>query len=103
MSSQRLELIKKFQSEVDQADWEMLEPHFKRNVLFKVDRKLDIFEVAADLALDNVSEVKNYLDRDLLMKVSDEDKIHYESDKNKFFANFVVVQPFVIFQEYTPN
>lgn len=97
------ELIKKFQSEVDQADWEMLTPHFERQALFKVSDGLDLFEVAADLALDNVEEIQKILTSGLLKRASEEDKNKYGLDKNKFFANFLVIQPYVIFQEYKEN
>ena len=94
------ELIKKFKSEVDQADWEMLSPHFQRGALFKIDSKADMFRIAADLALDNVSEVRNYISENILIKASDKDLELFGKDKNVFFANFLVVQPYVLFQVY---
>jgi hypothetical protein len=101
--SQRDELIKKFKGEVDQADWEMLEPHHEREVLYNVDTSLSIFNVAADLALDDVSAVKAYLDKGLLCKTSSKDRDKFSADKNKFFANFIVVQPYVLFQTYSAS
>ena len=82
--SSREELLNKFKGEVDR-DWEML-PHYSRGVLFYVSRDLNIFEVAADLALDNVSAVKEYLDSGQFKKPR-RFRV-YSIDKNKFFANF---------------
>ena len=98
--SQREDLVKKFQSEVDQADWEMLTPHYSRGALFKVDPKVNLFDVAASLGLDDVESVKKYLDEGTLSKAVEADELMYGADKNKFFANFVVVQPYVLFQPY---
>ena len=98
--SSREELLNKFKGEVDQADWEMLQPHYSRGALFYVSRDLNIFEVAADLALDNVSAVKDYLDSGQFKKATEEHLEAYSIDKNKFFANFVVIQPYVLFQPY---
>lgn len=98
--SSREELLNKFKSEVDQADWEMLQPHFDRGALFWVGKELDIFEVAADLALDNISMVKEYLDDGVLCQANDEHQKQFSEDKNKFFANFLVIQPYVLFQPY---
>ena len=98
--SSREELLNKFKSEVDQADWEMLQPHFDRGALFWVGKDLDLFEVAADLALDNVSKVKEYLDEGALCQANEEHQKKFSTQKNKFFANFVVIQPYVLFQPY---
>ena len=98
-----VELKKKFQGEIDQADWEMLAPHHERQTLFKVSRDLDIFDVAIDLAIDNVEEVKKYLESNQLTRLEDDEVLEYSKDKNKFFANFLVIQPYVIFQEYSSN
>ena len=98
--SSREELLNKFKGEVDQADWEMLEPHYGRGALFYVSCDLNIFEVATDLALDNVSAVKEYLDSGQFVKASEQHFELYGTEKNKFFANFVVVQPYVLFQPF---
>jgi len=98
--SQRMELVNKFKGEVDQADWEMLAPHHERGALFIVSKDADLFEVATSLALDEVQAVKSYLDLEHLRKSNDADLKLYGRDKNKFFANFVVVQPYVLFQPY---
>ena len=98
-----VELRKKFQGEIDQADWEMLAPHYERETLFKVSRDLDIFDVAIDLAIDNVDQVKKYLESNQLIRPTDDEAREYAKEKNKFFANFLVIQPYVIFQEYISN
>lgn len=94
------DLIKKFKSEVDQADWEMLRPHYERGALFKVDPSVDLFVVAAAMGLDDVEVVKDYLDQGKIKKADEADEVNFSADKNKFFANFVVVQPYVLFQVY---
>lgn len=98
--NQRQDLINKFKSEVDQADWEMLRPHYERGALFRVSENVDIFEVAASLALDDVHAVKGYLELNQIRKADESDYRQYIKDKNKFFANFIVVQPYVLFQPY---
>ena len=98
-----VELKKKFQSEIDQADWEMLAPHHERQTLFRVSRDLDIFDVAIDFAIDNIDQVKKYLETNKLCRLEESEALKYAKDKNKFFANFLVIQPYVIFQEYSSN
>jgi len=44
--------------------------------------------------------VKSLLDSGKLEKSSPEDEERFGKDKNRFFANFVVVQPYVLFQPY---
>ena len=94
----RKELIEKFKSEIEKADWEALKTHHERDALFLVDGSLDLYEVGVSIALDDVLSVKSWMDADLIRKPKEEEVSLWEGDQYRFLGSFLIIQPYVILQ-----
>jgi hypothetical protein len=83
---------------VDEAKWEWLIPHVKRDAVVIVDRQLDLLEVAAAIAEDRTSAVQNWIDEQQIYKPSSDQISAWNGDGGKRF-DALIVQPFVLIQE----
>ncbi|MGC9527739.1 MAG: DUF2288 domain-containing protein [Limnospira sp.] len=83
---------------VDEAAWEWLAPHVKRDAVVIVDRQLDLLEVGAAIAEDRVSRVQSWIDEQQIYKPTTEQISTWNGDQSKRF-NALIVQPFVLVQE----
>lgn len=90
--------LEEFKSEIDQADWSLLEDHFKRGALFIIDEKLKLEEVANAFSKDYSQIVKIWLDEGSLKLVSDDEAKTFSEKKYEKIVNFLIVQPYVIVQ-----
>ena len=93
------EIQEKLKSESFDADWTMLEEHHQRGALVLVDASLDIFEVGAHLALDNVEVIKKYMEERKIEKVSDDMTLAWKKNETKKQFLFTIVQPYVLIQK----
>lgn len=84
-----------FQNEIEKANWDMIEPHYKRGALFVVEG-LDLVEVATAMARDDVQTVKNWLDEGFLRRLFKKEVEAFELDSKKYICEFVIVQPYVV-------
>lgn len=84
----------KFESEIEECDWDMLRPHHERGAVFIVTENLDLVSVATALAEDNVSQVKIWLDNKDFYKLEETKEL--ENEPFKKFAKFLIVQPYVL-------
>ena len=89
-------LRKKFETEIENADWAMLKEHHQRGALFLVDEPLDFIDVAIALAEDNLENVKKWQGARSLRSASDIEISEWEKDPYEFILKFVIVQPFII-------
>lgn len=89
-----MSLKEKFESEIEQCDWDMLEPHHKRGAVFIVGDNVELIAVAEALASDNVSQVKIWLDNGDFYKLEETSSFE-ESPFNKM-GEFLIVQPYVL-------
>ena len=87
-----------FESEAGEADWSMLAAHNKRGAVFLVSANLDLQVVAKALAVDDVVNVKSWLDSKDLIKPEEDLYSKWEEDKYKKQFNFYIVQPYVLIQ-----
>ena len=97
-TNQKEELIKKFRSEIEQADWNGLKNHHERGALFLVDGDLDLYDVACSIALDEVGPVKAWIQQELLRQPDFEEVKLWESDEYRKLGSFLILQPYVILQ-----
>lgn len=88
-------LSEKLASEVGEAGWESLEPHYLRDALFIVDAKLDLIEVAVAVAEDRVEEVASWIEAGLLARPTVEQAKAW-GEKRSLGFRFLIVQPFVL-------
>jgi len=83
---------------VDEAEWEWLIPHVKRDAVVIVDRQLDLLDVGAAIAEDRVSSVQSWIDEQQIYKPTAEQVSAWNGDQSKRF-HALIVQPFVLVQE----
>ena len=87
-----------FTIEIQNASWQILEPHHRRGGLFAISDKLDLAIVADALATDKANQVKIWLDNGDFKKVEDEDTEKFSMESDEEIAKFVIVQPYVLIQ-----
>jgi hypothetical protein len=96
---QEEKLREKIAGEVAVASWKGLIPDMLTKSLFLVSPDMDLVEVGVQVALDHTSEVKRWLDAGLLVRPSRDQIKEWETNGSLF--RFIIVAPFVFFQEYT--
>jgi len=83
---------------LDEAEWEWLIPHVQRDAVILVEAQLDLLDVGAAIASDNLCEVQTWIDEALLTKPSETQIGEWNSDRTKRFRT-LIVQPYVLVQE----
>lgn len=82
---------------LDEAVWEWLAPHARRDALLMVDRRLDLLDVGMAIADDNIPVVQEWVKQQLLYKPSPEQLSYWENEPTQRFQA-LIVQPFVLVQ-----
>lgn len=87
----------KTQLEKDLAtiSWQEILPHAKRDAVVVINQDLDILDVAEAIALDNSSQVNNWILHELITKPSAQQLTKWNSEPELVFTT-AIVQPFVI-------
>ena len=93
-----IELAKKLKSDIDVTDWNELMPHESRSALVMVDASLDLAEVGAKIALDDVESIKEWMDKKLIERPSDELKNQFKENPHSKQFQFLIIQPYVLAQ-----
>jgi len=83
---------------LDEAAWEWLIPHAKRDAVVIVSLELDLLDVGVAIANDNTSRVGRWIDEQLLTKPSPLQMGEWNNNPDKCF-NTLIVQPYVLVQE----
>jgi len=83
---------------IDEAEWEWLIPHVKRDAVIVVSLDLDLLDVGEAIANDNISSVQRWIDEQLISKPSNQQLGLWNSNQQKRF-NTLIVQPYVLVQE----
>ena len=94
MSDLRAEL----RENLDEAEWEWLIPHVKRDAVIVVMQELDLLDVGVAIANDQVSKVQTWIDEALIAKPSAAQMGEWNQERTKRF-NTLIVQPYVLVQE----
>lgn len=58
--------------ETAKVSWHELQPHFARGAILQVAAELDLLEVAAEMSLDNGERVQQWMQRNQLRRVDDQ-------------------------------
>jgi hypothetical protein len=87
-----------FRNEIEKASWELLESHNTSGALFVVEPHLDLVTVANAMAKDRVNVIKIWLDNGEIRRVTEEEVSDWEKEPTKNFADFLIVQPYVLMQ-----
>ncbi|MDZ7960732.1 MAG: DUF2288 domain-containing protein [Aulosira sp. DedQUE10] len=83
---------------VDEAEWEWLIPHVKRDAVILVTLGLDVLDVGVAIASDNIPQVQLWIDEQLITKPSTVQLGEWNSNPQKRFQT-LIVQPYVLIQE----
>jgi hypothetical protein len=83
---------------VDEAEWDWLIPHVKRDVVIVVSPQVDLIDVGVAIASDKTSDIQVWMDEALLTKPSNIQLGEWNANRSKRF-NTLIVQPFVLVQE----
>lgn len=85
---------------LDQAEWDWLEPHVDREAVIIVEKTLDLLDVGVAIASDNVSSVQHWISEELIHKPTPQEIAHWNDNRSQRFQA-LIVQPFVLIQEYS--
>ncbi len=96
MSDIRAELT----ATLDEAEWDWLAPHARRDVLILVALGLDLVEVGIAIATDDAPCIQGWIDRALIQKPSPAQLSVWNQNQSKRFQA-LIVQPYVLVQEAT--
>ncbi len=94
MSELRSQLV----AALDEAEWDWLEPHAKRDSVIIVSAALNLIDVAEAIANDNVIYVQRWIAEALIQKPSPDQLSNWQQNRAKRF-NALIVQPYVLVQE----
>ena len=90
------ELKEKLQTEIEEADWDMLKIHHDNGAVFIVHGELSLIDAAVAVAMDKTDFVKIWLDNGELARPSDKEVTQFEKDKFSKMCQFIIVQPYVL-------
>lgn len=91
------ELRAHLHGETSKLPWQELEKHFARGVLFKVEKGLDILDVAIVMARDDKDSLKQWIDKASVVAVEAADAKRWHETSATLWT--VVVAPFILVQE----
>jgi len=94
MSDLRAELAEA----MDEAEWNWLAPHARRDSVIVVKRELDLLDVGVAIANDDTSLVQRWIEQTLIHKPSSAQLSDWNLDQSKRF-NALIIQPYVLVQE----
>lgn len=83
---------------LDEAEWNWLAPHARRDSLIVVAVDLDLVDVGMAIAKDNVPYVQRWIAEALIHKPSASELSVWNENQNKRFKA-LIVQPYVLVQE----
>lgn len=89
-------------TKVDIADWLSLRAHLERGGLILVEPLLELAEVGAALAADDVKTVERWLSSGLLSKPSADQIRLWDTDQARVFQ-CLIISPYVLIQEQGPE
>ena len=90
------ELEEKLIKEIQSANWNMLEPHFKRDAVFLVSGDLDLVSVGLAIAGDQADLIKGWQEKNQFRRPNESEIELWKKDESKNFAQFLIIQPYVI-------
>jgi hypothetical protein len=93
------ELREELAQSLDEAEWDWLIPHAKRDAIIVVSQGLDLLDVGVAIANNNVSLIQSWIDNQAIHKPSPS-QLAYWNDHPSTRFNALIVQPFVAIQEF---
>ncbi|MEM1427769.1 MAG: DUF2288 domain-containing protein [Cyanobacteria bacterium P01_H01_bin.130] len=79
----------------DEAAWEWLEPHAKRDAIIWVSDEIDLVDVGMAIASDDTTQVQRWIDEQVISKPTAQQLGDWNED-NAIRFNSLIVAPFVL-------
>lgn len=92
------DLRKEIAQSLDEAAWDWLMPHARRDALIVVSPYLDLLDVGVEIAQDNAPQIQSWIAKQLIQKPSVDQLTLWNKTPEKRFKT-IILQPFVIVQE----
>lgn len=92
------ELRTELAATLDEAQWDWLMPHAKRDAVVMVSQELDLLDVGVAIASDNANSVQDWIGKQLIYKPSPEQQSLWNANQEKRFQA-LIVSPYVLVQE----
>lgn len=89
-------LLERLQNDIDEAGWDLIQPHHERDAAFLVTSDLDLAPVGMAMARDEVEYIRKWLADGKMSRPSDEIISAWLENEVKF--NYLIVQPYVLIQ-----
>lgn len=89
-------LREKLQTEIEQADWDMLRTHHENGAVFIVSGSVSLLDAAVAIAEDKTQFVKIWLDNGELARPTDKQVQQFEKNQFEKICDFVIIQPYVL-------
>ncbi len=89
-------LFEKLKNDIDQAKWELIEPHHQRGAAFIISQDLNLEAVGLAMARDESTYIREWIQEKKLLPPNEE-QIHSWSEDEVVF-NYLIIQPYVLFQ-----
>ncbi|PSO53319.1 MAG: DUF2288 domain-containing protein [Cyanobacteria bacterium QS_7_48_42] len=87
---------------LDEAEWNWLLPHAKRDAVLVVSPVLNLLDVGVAIAQDDVSVVQSWINNEQLHKPSTQQLSDWNANPDKLFSA-LIVQPYVLVQEQSAS
>ncbi|MBD2578785.1 DUF2288 family protein [Oscillatoria sp. FACHB-1406] len=97
-----VELREEIAQSLDEAQWDWIMPHAKRDAAIVVSPELDLLDVGVAIANNEVSRVQDWIERQLIQKPSLDQLSEWNENPSKRFKA-IIVQPYVAIQEMGEN
>ena len=88
-------------NDVGTVSWSWLRPHEKQGILFLVAERLDLVEVAVEVAEDRVLQIKTWLENGDLIRPTPAQTAEWEKSGGLFSG--IIVKPYVFFRPVVIN
>lgn len=93
------DLKEKLKTEIEEADWSMLKPHYEKDSVVLVSEKLDLLDVGVAVAQDKSQIVGLWLQDKLIEKLTPQHAAEFNMNEYKKAFRFIIIQPFVLIQK----
>ncbi|MEM6502515.1 MAG: DUF2288 domain-containing protein [Cyanobacteria bacterium P01_C01_bin.89] len=83
----------------DEAAWEWLEPHAKRDAIIWVSEEIELVDVGVAIASDNTTQVQRWIDEEVIRKPNATQLGQWNEDSSVRFHSLIVA-PFVLIKDF---
>ncbi|MEM1009431.1 MAG: DUF2288 domain-containing protein [Myxococcota bacterium] len=92
-------LARKLGQEKLEVAWDALLPHAERDILFVLDRSLDLVDVGVTMAMNQTQAIQEWMEKGQFVRPSNLQKQQWTAENPLFWM--LIVQPFVLIQPMT--